>query len=737
MPIPREIKPHDPAATPKTSRLLQTSLYAGFSLVLALIQFNNVRADVPAEILADGPLAYYRLNDSVTTATLDTATNSGSLGASGNGNYNGGTHPVAGAIVGQPGDTAADFPGAGSMLVPFQAGLNVAGPFTFEFWMKPAAAASACVASSIKLGNSGWLFYNSTLVAGQWSFRTINSASANQNTSGGTVTPGVWQHVVGVWDGTANFLYVNGVQVATTPTATFLPNSDPTLPLTLGIRSDNGFQANGTMDEAAYYGYALSAAQVLAHYQAGTNATPTTPYNQVVQTDNPVGYWRLNEPTPTYAVAVNSGSLGANANAKYFNGSTNAPSGPASPAFPGFGASNPCGAFDGTSAYVGTALGLLNNRSQFTVMGWVKRGTVHSTRGGYFGQNNLLEFGDANGGVSIEAWLEAPGHNIVQPYPWADDEWGFIALTADGTTENLYFNGALVGQQTSSVTSYGTNEFNFNIGGGGIFNASGDFFNGNIDEVAVFDKAMPAGRVLSLYLTATGSVDAPFMVSDPPVQTPAGTVYSTTSFTLSADIGGALPMTFQWQHEGTNLPGATSWSYTKANATLSDAGNYVLWATNSFGFTNSQIVTVTVNSAIPATVLTDPQSRSVFAGGSATFSVVADGTAPFTYQWKKGGANLQNQTNQTLTLSNVSAADAATYTVGVTNVAGGAVSAGAVLTVVTPTPGTYAYVAITNGPINYWRLGESPGALTAVDSFGGLRRNRWPALWRQRHRRRF
>src|ERR1051326_9486032 len=86
-----------------------------------------------------------------------------------------------------------------SDLVPFQAGLNVAGPFTFEFWAKPDAAASGCVASSIKLGNSGWLFYNSTLVAGQWSFRTINSSSANQNTSGGVVTPGVWQYIVGVW----------------------------------------------------------------------------------------------------------------------------------------------------------------------------------------------------------------------------------------------------------------------------------------------------------------------------------------------------------------------------------------------------------------------------------------------------------------------------------------------------------------------------------------------------------
>lgn len=690
-----------------------------FGVAAAVTLFNNARADVPSEILADGPLAYYRLNDGVTTPKYDVATNSGSLGATGNGAYGSATHPVAGAIVGQPGDAAVSFPGIGSMAVPFQAGLNVAGPFSFEFWMKPAAAASSCVASSIKLGNSGWLFYNSTLVANQWSFRTINGASANQNTSGGTVTPGVWQHVVGVWDGAANILYVNGVQVATTATATFLPNSDPALPLTLGVRSDNTFQSNGDMDEAAYYGYALSAAQVLAHYQAGTNAAPATPYNHVIQADTPVGYWRLNEPAPTYPTAANSGTLGAAANANYFNGSTNATSGPSSPLFPGFGASNPCGAFDGTSASVGSALGLLNNRSQFTVMGWVKRGAVHSARGGYFGQNDLLEFGDAGSGVNIEAWVDAAGGNLIAPYPWADDAWGFITLTADGSVARLYLDGSEVASLTATVASYGTNGFKFNIGGGGIFNGSGDFFNGNIDEVAVFDKALPAGRVLSLYLAATGSVAAPFMVSDPPAQTPAGTVYATTSFRLTADVAGALPMNLQWQHEGTNVPGATSATFSKASATLSDAGNYVLWATNASGFTNSMTVTVTVDPAIPVSILAQPESRTVFTGGTANFTVLADGTAPFTYQWKKGGVNLTGHTNQTLTLTNVSATDVATYTVGISNVTGGLLSAGAALTVTTPAAGSYPEAVMTNGPINYWRLGETAGT-TAFDSYGGL-----------------
>jgi len=277
----------------------------------ATLTVKTTSSAYEAAVVTTRPLLYYRLNDSATTPTYDySATNSGSLGAAGNGSYFNATRLVAGAIVAQPGNSAVNFPGAGGVKVPFQPELNVSGPFTFEFWAKPTAAASGCVASSIKLGNSGWLFYNSTLAAGQWSFRTIDGASANQNTSGGTVTPGVWQHIVGVWDGAANHLYVNGVEVANTPTATFLANNDLTLPLTLGVRSDGAFQSNGSIDEAAYYTNALSAAQVLAHYQNGTNASPGTPYQNLVTGDGAVGYWRLGEGYPPYASAVNSGTFG-------------------------------------------------------------------------------------------------------------------------------------------------------------------------------------------------------------------------------------------------------------------------------------------------------------------------------------------------------------------------------------------------------------------------------------------
>lgn len=78
---------------------------------------------------------------------------------------------------------------------------------------------------------------------------------------------------------------------------------------------------------------------------------------------------------------------------------------------------------------------------------------------------------------------------------------------------------------------------------------------------------------------------------------------------------------------------------------------------------------------------------TVSPGGTATFTVSVSGTAPLTYQWFFEGTNvLASATNESLTLTNVQAADAGGYTVVVTNVAGSATSVVATLTVgVAPT----------------------------------------------------
>jgi hypothetical protein len=81
------------------------------------------------------------------------------------------------------------------------------------------------------------------------------------------------------------------------------------------------------------------------------------------------------------------------------------------------------------------------------------------------------------------------------------------------------------------------------------------------------------------------------------------------------------------------------------------------------------------------TITTQPVNQQVNQGGSVTFTVVASGTAPLTYQWKKGGTDIVGATGANYTIANAQLADAGSYTVVVTNTAGSKTSDPAVLTI--------------------------------------------------------
>jgi N-acetylmuramic acid 6-phosphate (MurNAc-6-P) etherase len=75
-------------------------------------------------------------------------------------------------------------------------------------------------------------------------------------------------------------------------------------------------------------------------------------------------------------------------------------------------------------------------------------------------------------------------------------------------------------------------------------------------------------------------------------------------------------------------------------------------------------------------------SATATAGDKVVISVTADGTTPFTYQWKKAGASITGATLATLTFDPVALTDAGVYTVTVANSAGNTLSDTATLTVV-------------------------------------------------------
>jgi glucose/arabinose dehydrogenase len=93
-----------------------------------------------------------------------------------------------------------------------------------------------------------------------------------------------------------------------------------------------------------------------------------------------------------------------------------------------------------------------------------------------------------------------------------------------------------------------------------------------------------------------------------------------------------------------------------------------------------------INYAAPR-IETQPASATVDQGAPATFTVGAVGVAPLAYQWRRDGAVIPGATGASYTLASTTAADSgARFSVVVTNSAGSATSADAVLTVNAPAP---------------------------------------------------
>ena len=105
--------------------------------------------------------------------------------------------------------------------------------------------------------------------------------------------------------------------------------------------------------------------------------------------------------------------------------------------------------------------------------------------------------------------------------------------------------------------------------------------------------------------------------------------------------------------------------------------------TNELGTATSDAVILTVTMA--PVITEQPVAKTVNSGATATFSVTATGTAPFSYQWKKNGTDIPNATGSSYTTPATSSADNnAAFTVVVTNSHGSATSNQAILSVNVP-----------------------------------------------------
>ena len=170
----------------------------------------------------------------------------------------------------------------------------------------------------------------------------------------------------------------------------------------------------------------------------------------------------------------------------------------------------------------------------------------------------------------------------------------------------------------------------------------------------------------------------PTITTQPQSQTIA--IGGSVTFTVSAN--GLSPLSYQWMKDGSAISGSTASTLTLSNIQSGNAGTYTVVVTNSVGNVTSNGAVLTVSTAAPS-IITQPQSQTIVAGQSVTFSVIATGTASLSYQWYKSGTAIAGATLSSYSISNAQAANVGTYTVIVSNgTLPNATSSGAVLTVI-------------------------------------------------------
>lgn len=362
-----------------------------------------------------------------------------------------------------------------------------------------------------------------------------------------------------------------------------------------GISNISGATNSSYVIPAVALGDAGTYSVTVSNLLGGTNSTavsltvlPATNYVTMVMrgaSSAPLAYWRLNETNGTTALDY-AGGFDGTSTATVVPGAV----GPRPPTQSGFETNNTAFTFEGSTAWV-QAPPLNFNTNTMTYTAWIKVAAYHPTdlagivfsRGTGSSGLHMINTGELR-----YHWVDGSHYGFASGLTVPIGQWVFVALVVEPTKGTLYMNDgsglvSAVNNVTHSVLP-GTDPMFIGR------DRTDRVFNGDIDEAAVWNRALSPAEIQNLSLMGLSGPTPPTIVTDPISQTVI--VGQSVSFTVGAI--GAVPLTYQWKHAGTNLPGATSTTLTIPSTYYTDAGSYEAVAANGMGTTNSQIATLTV-----------------------------------------------------------------------------------------------------------------------------------------------
>ena len=208
-------------------------------------------------------------------------------------------------------------------------------------------------------------------------------------------------------------------------------------------------------------------------------------------------------------------------------------------------------------------------------------------------------------------WIQSANGRWVGGYPggtWGDNEatntaaaivpgqWSYVVINYDASSSypwSMTVNGQSDGHIWSGPKV--ANWAQFMIGAQGVSptTLAGMFFDGQVDEVAVYGRLLTGVEVSSHY-AARGTVTVPVTFTKPLL---SQTVTAGKSINFNTTVAGTAPISLQWYKDGARINNATNLTYAITNTALGDTGTYTLWGTNAVS-TNSISTSLTVISPV-------------------------------------------------------------------------------------------------------------------------------------------
>ena len=432
------------------------------------------------QILGDSScIAYYKMADATDES----------------GSYNGTPTDVNFNVEGKYG-LAGSFNGSSTSKITTSLGINPTNAFSMSFWIK-----SDLDSSSYKTFGSAGTSNTSFIVlqkrgdnnAGR--FLIYNNAIVLDLTDTTPMEVGVWTHYAITLTGSVGNLYKNGVNTVSNVSYS---NSINYPNLTFGQRFFTPSEFfTGSIDQVRIYNTALNPNDVWLLYSE-TSATSST----------------LDYPASTGAQALYELEGDANDTGGTYNGTATdvawVPLYDGTPTAMTYAAPSvsapflKAAVFNGSSSYIDTNTTFTPDLMSFSA--WVKTNTISpatakqiiSNRGGA-GTNYLgIDVGITPNGNIYNRFDNggSRGDSNSDTVPIPLNTWTHLAFTIDmsNSIQKVYKNGVFVYQETTSGSIASGNDFYI-----GRYFSGADYWEGSIDQVRIFNKALDAGEILQLY----------------------------------------------------------------------------------------------------------------------------------------------------------------------------------------------------------------------------------------------